>query len=174
MPGALFLEGEQINLRTLEEEDIEFLQKNINNPDIRKNLTTRRPTNLQQQQEFFQETVSSSEDVHLAICNEEEIVGIISLEEDQREVRTASIGLWIDPEHHRNGYGTEAVKLITDYGFNELGYYRIYARAYEENKGSQRIWEKLGYTKEGELRDQAYFDGEFGDIYMYGILEDEW
>jgi RimJ/RimL family protein N-acetyltransferase len=173
MPGALFLEGEKVNLRTVEKEDIEFLRDNINNPDVRKFLTVQKPINLHQQKDFFENVISSEEDVHLAICREEDIIGIISLE-DAEDGRTASIGLWIDPEYHGNGYGTESVRLITDYGFKELNYHRIYARAYEENKGSQRIWEKLGFQKEGELREQVFYNGEFGDIYMYGVLEQEW
>lgn len=173
MPGPVFLEGEKINLRTLEEEDVDFLQRNINDPDVRKFLTVRKPINMQQQEEFFQEVISSEEDVHLAISSAEEIVGIISLE-DAEDVRTASIGLWIAQEHHRNGYGTEAVELLTDYGFKELNYHRIYARAYEDNEASQKIWERTGFQKEGELREQTFYQGEFGDIYIYGVLEHEW
>jgi Acetyltransferases, including N-acetylases of ribosomal proteins len=94
--------------------------------------------------------------------------------EEAEDVRTASIGLWISPQYQRNGHGTEAVKLITEYGFNTLNYHRIYARAYEDNKGSQRIWEKLGFEKEGELREQTYYNGEFRDIHVYGILDYEW
>ena len=173
MTGPVFLEGDEVNLQTIEEEDIDFLQKNINRPDVRRFLTVRKPINKAQQMDFFEEVISSEEDVHLAVCSEDQIAGIISLEEAE-DVRTASIGLWISPQHQKNGYGTEAVKLITEYGFKELNYHRIYARAYEDNRGSQRIWEKLGFEKEGELREQTYYNGEFRDIYMYGILDHEW
>lgn len=174
MPGAVFLEGEKVDLRTVEEEDVQFLQENINKPEIRKNLTVRKPVNMKQQQDFFQEVVSSGEDVHLAIYSEGEITGIVSLEDEEDDVRAATIGLWIATEYQGNGYGTEAVELITDYGFNELNYHRISARAYEDNKASQKIWEKLGFEKEGELREKTFYKGEFGDIYIYGVLEDEW
>jgi ribosomal-protein-alanine N-acetyltransferase len=174
MPGAVFLEGEKINLRTVEEEDIEFLRENINNPEVRVHLTARKPVNLNQEKEFFEEVISSDDNVHLAISREEEMIGIISLEENEKDIRVAEIGIWIDPEHHENGYGTESVELITNYGFNELNYHRIMARAHGENKGSQRIWEKLGFEKEGELREQVYREGDFTDAYLYGILEQEW
>jgi RimJ/RimL family protein N-acetyltransferase len=174
MPGAAFLEGEKVNLRTIEEEDIEFLNQGINNSDVRIYLTVNKPQNLSQQKEFFDEVVCNEKDVHLGICVEEEIIGIISLEEVEKDVDTAEIGIWIDPEHHGNGYGTEAAKLITSYGFRELAYHRISARAYEGNKGSQKIWEKLGYQEEGELREQTFLEGEYGNIKIYGILENEW
>jgi len=175
MPGALFIEGDKVDLRTIEEEDIEFLRDNINNPDVRTHLTAREPVNLEQERGFFEEVVSSDDGVHLAICNkEDEITGMISLEENDREIRVAEIGIWIDPEHRRNGYGTEAAELITDYGFNELNYHRIAARAHGENEGSNKIWKRLGFTHEGTFREHAYRKGRFEDVNIYGVLEDEW
>lgn len=174
MPGAVFLEGNKINLRTVEKEDMEFLRDNINNPEVRTYLTARKPVNIEQEREFFEKVISDEEDVHLAICSDEEIVGIISLEENQNEVRVAEIGLWIDTEHHRNGYGSEAAELITDYGFNELNYHKILARAYEKNKGSNKIWKSLGFTREGTLREHIFREGEFEDANIYGLLEIEW
>lgn len=175
MPGAIFLEGESINLRTVEENDVEFLRDNINNPEVRTYLTARKPVNLEQERSFFEEVISSDEDVHLAICNKNnEMVGIISLEENNDEIRVAEIGIWIDPEHHRNGYGTEAAELITDYGFNEQNHHKIIARAYENNEGSNKIWKKLGFTHEGTLREQIFREGKFEDANIYGVLESEW
>jgi len=174
MSRATFIEGDKVNLETIEEQDVEFLRNNINNPDVRKYLTARRPVNLQQERGFFEEVISSDEDVNLAIVADNEIVGIVSLEEDEKEIRVAEIGIWIDPEHHRNGYGSEAAELITEYGFNELNYHRILARAYEGNEGSNKIWKRLGFTHEGTLREQIFQDGEFKDANIYAILESEW
>lgn len=174
MPGTTFIEGNKVNLRTIEEEDIEFLRENINRKEVRTHLTVRKPANLKQEKEFFKEVISSKDDVHLAICKDEEMIGIISLEENKKDIQVAELGIWIDPEHHGNGYGTEASKLIINYGFNELNHHRIMARAHAENEGSQRIWEKLGFTKEGELREQVYKEGEFIDGYVYGVLKHEW
>ena len=174
MPGAVFLEGDKVNLRTVEEEDLEFTRDNINDQDIWNYLTLRKPKNFRQQEEFFEEGVSSDENVTLAICVEEEIIGIVSLEDVEQDVRTADIGIWISTDHHGNGYGTEAAEIITNYGFNELNYHRIYARANEDNIGSQKIWKKLGFQEDGVLREQTFNEGEFKDIHIYGILEHEW
>ncbi|PSH00297.1 MAG: hypothetical protein BRC28_00240 [Nanohaloarchaea archaeon SW_4_43_9] len=100
MPGAVFLEGEKVNLRTIEEEDIEFLRDGINNPEIREFLTARKPVNLEQEKEFFQDIISNQKDIHLAICIEEKIIGIVSLEEVEDEIRVAKIGIWIETNHH--------------------------------------------------------------------------
>lgn len=174
MPGATFIEGEKIDLKTIEEEDLEFLRDTINNPDVRKFLTVKTPKNLEQERDFFENVVSSDENVNLAISVDGEITGIISLNEDDKEDRVAEIGLWINPDYHGNGYGTEAAELITDYGFNELNYHKIFAKAYETNEASKRIWEKLGFEREGVLRSHVFRRGSFEDTMIYGVLEEEW
>ncbi|MFQ3274912.1 MAG: ribosomal-protein-alanine N-acetyltransferase [Candidatus Nanohaloarchaea archaeon] len=174
MPGAVFLEGDQVNLRTIEEEDIEFLRNGLNNPEIRKFLTTRRPVNLEQEKDFFENVISSEDGVHLAICREEETIGITSIEEHSKDLQTAEIGLWIETDRHGNGYGSEAARLLTDYALKELNYHKIYARTDERNEASRKIWEKLGFKQEGKLREQSYANGEFKDILIFGILEHEW
>lgn len=174
MPGSLFIEGEKIDLKTIEEEDVEFLRDGINNPDIRTYLTANRPINLTQQKDFFENVVSSEKPITLAITDESGIVGIISLEESDKEIQVAKIGIWIAEAYHSNGYGTEAVELITDYGFNELGIHRIYAHVYEGNEASRRIWEKLGFKNEGTLREHIFRKGRFEDADIYGVLKHEW
>ncbi|MBY6294263.1 GNAT family N-acetyltransferase [Nanohaloarchaea archaeon H01] len=172
MPGKVFLEGDKVNLRTIEEEDIDFLTE-VNNPNVWEWLgSVSKPQNREQQKQFFENAICSDEEVHLAISKEEEMKGIISL--IPKDDATAKIGLWIAEEFHGNGYGTEASKIVVDYAFGELRYHKVFARSEVDNKGSKRIWEKLGFQEEGELREQSYREGEFQNILVYGVLEDEW
>jgi RimJ/RimL family protein N-acetyltransferase len=175
MSGTVFLEGDSINLRTIEEDDIEFLRDGVNHPDVRVYMGKRRPQNLENEEEFFEEQVCGEETVHLMISKDDEKLGIISLmpQGDDAE-KLAEIGIWIHPEHHGNGYGTEASQLITDYAFNQLNYHKIYARAYQGNKASQSVWEKLGFDKEGVFKDHTFTQGEYKDVVYYGVVEGEW
>lgn len=176
MAGSVFLEGEKVNLRTIEEDDLEFLRNGVNHPDVRVYMGNRRPQNLENQQEFFEEVICDKDgSVHLLITREEEKLGIISLNKkgDDAE-KLAEIGIWIHPNHHGNGYGTEAANLITEHGFKQLNYHKIYARAYQGNKASQSIWEKLGFDKEGVFKDHTFTQGEYKNVVYYGILEGDW
>lgn len=175
MPGAVFLEGEEINLRTIEEEDIEFLRDGVNHPEVRVYMGNRRPQNYENEEEFFEEQVCGEDTVDLLISKDGERVGIISLmsQGDDAE-KLAEIGIWIHPQHHGNGYGTEASKLITDYAFGQLNYHKVYARAYQGNKASQRVWEKLGFDKEGVFKDHTFTQGEYKDVVYYGVVEGDW
>ncbi|WP_135826219.1 GNAT family N-acetyltransferase [Halorussus ruber] len=174
MPGAVFLRGDQITLRTVEEDDIEFLRDSINLPEVRAGLTTALPLNAEQEREYFEEQISNREDVNLAICHDDEIVGTIGLHDLDQRAGNCEIGLWLAPEFHGRGYGTEASRVLTDYAFRELRMHRVVARVLASNEASARIWEKLGFEKEGVHRDEAFTDGEHVDVRYFGVLEDEW
>lgn len=173
MPGALFLEGEKVNLRTLEEEDLEFIRDNFNHPEVRGGLSYIEPQNLEQEREWFEEVVCKGEETVLAVSREEEIKGVISLKPKENG-ETAEIGIWIGREFQGKGYGTEASKLLTDYGFRQLRFHKIFARAFKTNEASQRVWEKLGYEEEARLKQHAFVESEYRDIFIYGVTADEW
>lgn len=176
MVGKVFLEGEDIDLKTVEEEDLEFLRDGVNHPGVRVFMDNKMPQNLSNQKEFFEESVCSEEDASFLICTKDDKrAGIISLtRKGDRADKMAEIGLWIHPDHHGNGYGTEASKLLTEYGFKQLNYHKIYARAFENNKPSQKVWEKLSFTTEGVLRDHVYTQGKHRNVVYYGVLQGEW
>jgi len=174
MPGALFLEGENTDLRTVEEEDLEFLRNGVNHPDVRVYMGNREPQNLVTEEKFFEDIICG-DGVHLMICDKNgEEQGIISLiPEGHKAENMAEMGIWIHPDYHGNGHGTEASKMLMEYGFDQLNYHRVYARAYEGNKPSQKIWKRLGFENEGKLRDHTYTQGEYKNVIYYGILNGE-
>jgi len=174
MPGTVFLEGDKTSLRLVEEEDVEFLRDGVNHPGVRKYMGNRRPKNLEDEKEFFEEVVSSPESVNLLICRKDERAGIITLEPTNKVDKVAQIGIWLHPKHHGNGYGTEASKILVDYGFKQLNYNKIFARVHKDNKASSSIWKKLGFRKEGDLKQHTFSQGEYKDVIYYGILGDEW
>jgi RimJ/RimL family protein N-acetyltransferase len=174
MPGAVFLRGNSVTLRTIEEEDLEFLRDAINDPEVREGLIMARPINAEQEREYFEERVSSEDGVNLAICVDEEIVGTVGLSDVDQRAGNCEIGVWVAPEFHGRGYGTEASRLLTQYAFDELRMHRVLARVLATNEASARIWEKLGFEEEGVHRDEAFTDGEYVDIRYFSVLEDEW
>ena len=175
MAGAVFINGENVDLVTIEEEDIEWMRDNINDPEIRAYTSGRYPVNMKQEREFFEKSVSSGDNkVHLMISQDGERKGVISLMNINKERGNAEIGLWISSDEQGKGIGSEASRLMTDYGFKELRLHRIYARVFEHNPRSARVWEKLGYQEEGLMREHDFIDGEYMDLRIYGILREEW
>ena len=82
----------------------------------------------------------------------------------------AEIGYWIGREYWGQGFCTEAVIAVIDYGFETLGLHRIFAQHITRNRGSARVLEKVGFSKEGVLRQHARKWGVFEDIVCYGMI----
>lgn len=86
----------------------------------------------------------------------------------------ASIGIMIgDKAAHGKGYGLDALRQIMDLGFSRLGLKKLTAGCYRPNEASRRLFEKAGFTVEGELRSHALCEsGERCDVLLMGCLEE--
>ena len=103
------------------------------------------------------------------------LVGWVGLDEIEWPHRSASIGLGIgDPGSRRKGYGEEAMRLILGYGFRELNMHRIELTVFDYNEPAMKLYEKLGFTREGTSRERLRRDGTWYDMHQYAMLEDEW
>lgn len=174
MPGPVFLEGDRVELRTVEEEDLDFLQETVNDPSVRQFLGGRDPINDQQEREWYEERASDDDGVNLLVCRGGEPAGIVGLHPKDGIGVTSEIGIFLAPDYWSEGYGTEASRVLTDHAFRERRLHRVMARVFEGNEGSKRIWEKLGFRHEGTHVEAEYVDGEYVDVHFYGITKDEW
>ncbi|SDK47037.1 GNAT family N-acetyltransferase [Natronorubrum texcoconense] len=174
MADSVFLSGDRIDLRPIEEDDLGFLQREINDPRIWRAIGRPRPVNGPQERAFFENVVCDDDTVNLLIVADSSPVGTIAFNAIDWETRQAEIGYWVAPEHHGQGYGTDAAARLVAYGFDQLGLHKITARVFEFNEASRRLLESVGFTREGVHRDDVFVDGAFQDTYWYGLLEDEW
>jgi RimJ/RimL family protein N-acetyltransferase len=84
------------------------------------------------------------------------------------------IGYRVKPSERRKGYTTEAASLLVDYLFTTQDIERIESVTDTENIPSQRVLEKCGFRREGELKKRFYLDGVYRDEFMYRLLREEW
>ena len=173
MPGAVFLEGEKLNLRTIEREDLEKFQKIGNHPELRKYSPGSRPVNKKEQEKYFEEFLASDDNVFLLIEHDQEVIGWVNLKHIKEVSRKAEFGIRILPEYQGKGLGTEASKLVIEYGFETLNLHRIYGRTFEFNSASKALMEKIGFKREGTKRKAVFKDGKHRDVALYSLLEDE-
>jgi ribosomal-protein-alanine N-acetyltransferase len=174
MTGAVFLPGERVDLRTIEESDLDFLQRAINDPAVRRHLTVRWPLNRAQEEAWFEENVASEDRINLLIVGEDGPAGTIGLGPIDDPDGNAELGIWLRAEDQGAGYGTEASRLLVTHAFDELRLHRIEARVFEGNEASRNLWETLGFEHEAVHREAAYLRGDYRDVHRYVVLEDEW
>lgn len=177
MPGSVFLRGESVTLRTIEEEDIDFLCDLFNDPDVWPYLGPHTPVNRVKEREYVEEQVTDDGSVNLLICvgeSGEEPAGNIGFGPATAVDGSTELGIMLAPEFWGEGYGTEASRLLTTYALEERRMHRMVAKAIDENVGSCRIWEKLGFRQEGRLKESMYHQGRYMDVLVFAVLEDEW
>jgi RimJ/RimL family protein N-acetyltransferase len=173
MPGPVFQEGDTVELRTIEEDDIAFLQQTINNPRIWTGLASVNPKTRAQEREWV-DSLGDDGGVHLLVCIDGDPIGIISLKPPNEVWGTVEVGYMITPEQWGNGYATDALTVICGYAFDERRLHKVYATAYATNTASHRVLEKVGFTEEGVLREEGFTNGKHVDLHRYGFLADEW
>jgi len=87
----------------------------------------------------------------------------------------AGFGIAIgEKDYWSKGYGTEAARVLVNYGFGQLNLHRITSGAVAFNERSIRMHRSLGFKEEGRQRDFVYRNGRYHDHVMFGILKDEW
>lgn len=100
-------------------------------------------------------------------------VGVGSIVPQQDVYRNnGEIGYWIGERYWGNGYGTEAVKLLTHFAFRELQLLRVFASVFSGNKASMRILEKANYSLEAIQKSAVLKNDVVSDAYLYSILRD--
>jgi ribosomal-protein-alanine N-acetyltransferase len=175
MPGPVFLDGERVRLRTIEEGDIEFMQEVNNDPRVWRPWGRPTPKNREQEREGFEGGISDDDWVNLLVTTDPETpVGMVAFHAIDLEQQWGELSYWIAPAHQNEGLGTEAVGLLVEYGFRDRGFHRIQARVVDSNEPSWRLLESLGFAREGTIRENAFVDGEYRDTYLYGLLRSEW
>ncbi len=181
MPGPAFASGERVTLHTIEEDDLDFIGRFRNHPDIRVPLTDSDVRNRKQLEEYFEEQISDDDGINLLVCiegtdesDDVEPIGEVAIPWIRDTHGSGMLMYWIAPAHQGNGYVTEATELLLDHAFSERRLHKIWTHVIESNPGSQRVLEKLGFEQEGRLREECFIDGDFEDIYRYGLLAEEW
>jgi len=127
----------------------------------------------------IQETIDLARDrtlFHFGVAEREHdrIIGHATLFKWDQAHRRAEIGYSIRRDRWRLGLGSEAVAALIGFGFERLGLRRIEADSDPRNGASIRLLEKLGFVREGYMRERWEIDGEIQDAVCFGLLRREW
>ena len=102
------------------------------------------------------------------------LIGTIGLDKFNYTNRTASMGIFIgDAEFRDNGYGTEAVRLLLDYGFRYLNLHSIRLSLISVNERAHKCYLKCGFKDTGRSREAIFLNGKYYDRLHMDILQNE-
>ena len=103
-----------------------------------------------------------------------QLIGTVGLEHFNWIERSAVLGIFIGDENYRNnGYGTEAIKLILEYGFKYLNLHSIRLSLFSVNERAHKCYLKCGFKDTGRNREKVYLNGKYYDRLIMDILENE-
>ena len=179
MPAVIsesILEGEKVRLRPVEERDLSHFVRWLADSEMTRWLEHfDKPPTLEEEYEWWHDKRSDPDNVLWAIETPDgQLVGTTELRLTLAAER-AEMGIAIhDKTQWSGGLGTDAVRLVVDYAFEELDLNRVELTTDEENARAIRCYEKVGFVREGLLRQHRLVDGRYGNTVIMSILRDEW
>lgn len=122
------------------------------------------------------EIAKTNSGVRLAVdrAPDRTFIGWCAVTRWNRDFRSASVGYCFDDAWWGQGYATEAVRAVLQWAFDTLDLNRVQAETDTRNVASARVLEKLGFVREGTLREDCVVNGEVSDSWVYGLIRREW
>lgn len=175
---TLMLDTERLQLRPLTLKDAQALLAIFSDSEVMKYWNTAPWTSLADAQNFIRssaEAMGSDESLTLGIFlkSNGELIGKCMLFDYVKESKRAEIGFGIGRNYWGQGFAPEAGQALLDYGFDVLGLRRVEAEIDPDNVSSGKTLERLGFIKEGLLRQRWEINGIVSDSALYGMLSSD-
>ena len=170
------LKGQNIYLRALEPEDLEFVYAIENDENFWEVSNTQTPYSkflVRQYLENAHQDIYEAKQIRLAICknNTSEAIGLIDLFDYDAPNQRAGIGIIIRNETNRNqGLGNESLDLLVNYAFQKLQLHQLYANIGANNEASLKLFTTFGFQKIGVKKDWNLVQGKFQDELIFQLI----
>lgn len=173
----VILESDNFYLRNISLDDCnENYLSWMNDSEVNKFLESRFTTHtIDSLKDFVTSMNNSDNNIMFAIIDKgsEKHIGNVKLGGIHPIHKYADIGLIIgDKDYWGRGIATNAIKLVSQYAFNELHLRKVFAGVYENNVGSIKAFEKCGFKKSHTKKDTYFFDGKYIDAYVFELYNE--
>lgn len=170
------LYNDNIKLRALEPEDLEFLYAIENNETFWEVSHTKAPFSkyvLKQYLENAHLDIYETKQLRLLIENKntQEQLGMIDLFDFTPQHQRAGIGILVHPKFQQKGIASEALKTIIEYSFTHLNLHQLYANITEDNFGSIALFTKNNFKKVGVKKEWILSEGKFKNEVLYQLIK---
>ena len=175
----LTLQTERLRLRPLRESDAQGIFAIRSNPTVMRYHSSPPWTSIDQAVVLIADALiamQSGEHMRLGLelADKETLIGVCGLFHFEQQCRRAEMGYELHLDAWGKGYMNEALQAVLTYGFSNLGLNRVEADIHPDNVGSAKVVERLGFKKEGHLRERWIVGDEVSDSTIYGLLLSDW
>jgi RimJ/RimL family protein N-acetyltransferase len=180
------LTGEKVVLRPFIEDDLTPLLGALEDPEVLRltgsvhgdeaGTAPDDQGRVEQFRRWYRERNAQPDRLDLAVADKVSgrCVGEVVLNEWDAGNRSCNFRTLLGPSGRDRGLGTEAVRMIVGYGFEQLGLHRISLQVYAFNPRARHVYEKAGFITEGVLREELRYRDQWIDATMMSILAHEW
>lgn len=170
--------GDRVYLKAYDpEKDAEFMARWNQNSEYQQLLDSG-PSRLwtpKQIKEWMEKHLDEFYGFMIYTIEDDRCIGLVDLSGINWVAGTCWVGIGIgEKEFWGKGYGTEAMRLILNFGFGQLNLRRVSLNVFEYNKRAYQSYVKCGFQEEGRLRKWMQRSGERFDLIYMGILREEW
>jgi ribosomal-protein-alanine N-acetyltransferase len=175
-----FIAKKRVKLRKLNASDAKFIVKWAKNKDITKYTSViAPPCELKEAKNFIKKANldiknRSAYEFGIELKENKNLIGTINLSDINKKNKNAGVGIWLIKEYWGKGLSTEALNLILRFGFKDLGLEKIQARVLHKNTRAQKLLRRAGFKLEGRLRRKTFFNNQWFDDLIYGLLSSEY
>lgn len=167
------LNGDRVRLRELRDADLPKLVDWWRRPDVAVFNDRIQPRPDRPVEDMFRHWSENGSAAAAGFCVETldgELVGHVALWGAEVRNRCATFGIMIGPEHQSKGLGSDATRLMVNYGFSELGLHRIELMVNAENDRAIAAYRRAGFEQEGLFRAKLFYGGRFHDQVFMAAL----
>ncbi|MEW6733697.1 MAG: GNAT family protein [Acidobacteriota bacterium] len=176
MKDLIELQNDRVKMRTLTPADADLVMEWAHDKEVVKNFSFFQSTTTHERVEaYISEKYESTVDLLLAIFTlDGNYIGNIGIHEIDRVNDTARLGIIIGKRAYWNrGYAQAAIRLLLSYAFTAGKLHKVYLNAFVTNTKGIRLYEKLGFQREGLLRSEYKLRDGYQDLVHMGILAEE-
>jgi len=172
------VQGQLVHLTEMRDGAAEWLQDTQWEPGLLRNLSADalHPWTAAEYAELAADPDSDDKFFFMVRANADDgLLGWVILDEIQLKNRRAELGIALPVASDRGqGYGVDTLNTILSFAFNELGLHKVTLDVNANNQAALRAYAAVGFVREGINREAVYQDGQWLDLYQFGILAKEW
>jgi ribosomal-protein-alanine N-acetyltransferase len=169
------LESNRLLLRRLTNDDVQEVFELRSNPETMKYIPRPLVTTHDEALahiKMINDKIDTNEGINWAVTfkGSNKLLGIVGHYRIQWDNYRSEIGYMLLPEFHGQGIISEVIKLLIDYGFNEMKMHSLEGVIDPRNHASARVLEKNGFVKEAHFLENGFYNGQFFDSAIYSLL----
>ena len=168
--------GERLYLRDITVEDTSNIVKWRNSDIVRPNFLYQAEFTNESHMKWLETMVFTGKVRQFIVVeiSTDTPIGSVYLRDIDLVSEKAEFGIFLGEEDKLNlGYGSEATKLLINYGFEEMKLQKIFLRVLSENKRAIESYKKVGFVKEGVFKKEVKLNGKFEDVIFMAVFNGE-